>query len=112
MNKPAMMLSSFAMCFISFHSAAEAVDVYGRAHLGVANSDTGDGSETSIETLVDHVKEISNFKGEINWDTSKPSGQQRRLVDSSKAKQLFGFEATTKLEDGLNQEIQWLNNNP
>ena len=71
----------------------------------------GSGEETSIRTLAEHIKEISEFKGEIHWDTSKPSGQQRRLVDSSRARQHFGYEANTKLKDGLKQEIYWLKNN-
>ncbi len=42
MKKTAIMFSSFAMCLLSFNSVAEAVDIYGRAHLGVANSDTNE----------------------------------------------------------------------
>lgn len=70
----------------------------------------GSGNETSIKALADHIKTIVEFKGEINWDTSKPSGQKRRLVDTSRAKQYFGYEPATSLKEGLQQEIHWLNN--
>lgn len=92
MNKPAMMLSSFAMCFISFHSAAEAVDVYGRAHLGVANSDTGDGSETSIESyssrmgikgsgeISDGLKAVYKFEFAVNAADQDSDGKTEENI--------------------------------
>tara|TARA_B100002049_G_C16064428_1_gene369722 strand:+ start:719 stop:1669 length:951 start_codon:yes stop_codon:yes gene_type:complete len=55
MNKPVIMLSSFALCLFSFDSAAEAIDIYGRAHLGIANSDTGEGSDTSVESYSSRI---------------------------------------------------------
>ena len=70
----------------------------------------GSGNETSIKALADHIKTIVEFKGEINWDTAKPSGQKRRLVDTSRAKRSFGYEPATSLKEGLQQEIHWLNN--
>jgi nucleoside-diphosphate-sugar epimerase len=46
-------------------------------------------------------------KGDIRWDSSKPDGQPRRMLDTSRAKALFGFEATTDFEDGLRRTIDW-----
>jgi GDP-L-fucose synthase len=48
-----------------------------------------------------------NFTGEIRWDTSKPDGQPRRCLDTSRAERLFGFRAQTPFEDGLRQTIDW-----
>ena len=42
-----------------------------------------------------------------SWDTDKPDGQPRRCVDPSRAREAFGFEATTQLEDGLRRTIDW-----
>ena len=50
------------------------------------------------------------YEGEIVWDTSKPDGQPRRCLDTSKAKK-FGFKAETSLEDGLVETIEWFNDN-
>jgi len=67
----------------------------------------GSGQEISIKELVELIMEIADFKGELVFDTSKPDGQPRRLVDSSRAKREFGFEATTGLRDGLEKTIRW-----
>ncbi|AXV64442.1 porin [Pseudoalteromonas lipolytica] len=64
MKKTAIMFSSFAMCLLSFNSVAEAVDIYGRAHLGVANSDTNEGSKTSVESYSSRIG--IKGSGEIN----------------------------------------------
>ena len=47
------------------------------------------------------------FQGRITWDTSKPDGQPRRCLDTSRARELFGWEATTPLETGLRRTIAW-----
>jgi GDP-L-fucose synthase len=48
-----------------------------------------------------------NFKGEIRWDTSKPDGQPRRRLDTSRAEKEFGFRAKTNFEEGLKKTIDW-----
>ena len=67
----------------------------------------GTGIETSIKFLADSIKEAVGYKGEIKWDSTKPDGTLRRCVDVNKAKERFGFEATTSLLDGLNRTINW-----
>ena len=49
----------------------------------------------------------TGFEGKIVWDTSKPNGQPRRKLDTSRAKALFGFESTTSFDEGLRQTIAW-----
>jgi GDP-L-fucose synthase len=49
----------------------------------------------------------ARFKGKIVWDTSKPDGQPRRMLDTSRAEKEFGFKAITPLEEGLKKTIDW-----
>jgi len=67
----------------------------------------GTGAEISIRDLAELIGELSDFEGEIVWDTSKPNGQPRRQLDVSRAKELFGFEAKTSLREGLERTIAW-----
>lgn len=63
--------------------------------------------EISIRDLVKLIKKLVGFKGRIVWDRTKPDGQPRRKVDTSRAKKEFGFVAKTDFEDGLRQTIDW-----
>jgi len=63
--------------------------------------------EVSIRDLVEKIADLTGFEGEIEWDTSKPDGQPRRRLDTSRAKERFGWEATTSFEDGLLKTIEW-----
>ena len=67
----------------------------------------GTGVETSIRELAETIAELTGFEGELVWDTSMPNGQPRRQLDTSRAKELFGFEAKTSLRDGLERTIAW-----
>lgn len=67
----------------------------------------GSSFEISIRDLTELVARLSGFGGRIVWDTSKPNGQPRRKLDTSRARRLFGFEAHTKFEEGLRQVIEW-----
>ena len=71
----------------------------------------GAGFEISIKDLVELIAELTDFNGEVSWDTSKPNGQPRRKLDTSKAKDYFGFESETELEEGLRRTIEWYGNN-
>ena len=71
----------------------------------------GAGMEISIKDLVTKLAGIMGYKGEIVWDTSKPNGQPRRMLDTSKAKKEFGFVAKTSFDDGLKTTIDWYNSN-
>jgi GDP-L-fucose synthase len=60
----------------------------------------GAGFEISIKDLVELIVELTGFTGKVAWDNTKPDGQPRRMLDTSKAKQQFGFEARRALEEG------------
>ena len=67
----------------------------------------GSGSEISIKDLAELISELAGFDGEIRWDTSKPDGQPRRLLDVSKAEREFGFKSKVNLREGLKRTIDW-----
>jgi GDP-L-fucose synthase len=67
----------------------------------------GSGTEITIRDLVDLIRELTGFKGEIHWDASKPDGQPKRRLDVERAKKEFGFEAKMPFRKGLEKTIQW-----
>lgn len=71
----------------------------------------GSGKEISIKDLVELIAKLTGFEGEIIWDKSKPNGQPRRCLDTTRAKELFGFEAQMEFEAGLKATIDWYQNN-
>lgn len=71
----------------------------------------GTGMEISIRELIETIAEATGFDGEINWDTSKPDGQMRRKLDTSRAKKYFDWEADTAFEDGLQRTVEWFEAN-
>lgn len=71
----------------------------------------GAGYEISIGELTELIARLSGFKGKIVWDSSKPDGQPRRQLDTSKALKEFGFKATTNLSTGLQKTIEWYRQN-
>jgi GDP-L-fucose synthase len=71
----------------------------------------GSGKEISIKDLVQTISRLTGFSGELVWDTSKPNGQPRRVLDTARAAEYFGFRAQTDFEDGLRQTIEWYREN-
>jgi GDP-L-fucose synthase len=67
----------------------------------------GTNFEITIKDLIELICELMEFKGKIVWETDKPNGQPRRCLDTQKAQEYFGFQATTTLRDGLQQTIAW-----
>ena len=67
----------------------------------------GAGQEISIKALVELIVKLTNYRGEICWDASKPDGQPRRCLDTTRAECEFGFRAGTPFEDGLRRTIAW-----
>ena len=67
----------------------------------------GSGFEISIKDLVEKIARMTGFEGELVWDTSKPNGQPRRALDTSRAKEKFGFQARTDFDEGLQATIDW-----
>ena len=70
----------------------------------------GSGQEISIKDLVQTISRLTGFSGELVWDTSKPNGQPRRVLDTTRAAEYFGFHAQTDFEDGLRKTIDWYRN--
>ena len=67
----------------------------------------GAGFEIKIKDLVELIVELTGFEGEIRWDTTKPDGQPRRCLDTTKAEREFGFRAKTDFREGLRKTIDW-----
>ncbi len=65
----------------------------------------GSGFEISIKDLVEKIASMTGFEGDFVWDTSKPNGQPRRALDTSRAKEKFGFEAQIDFDEGLKEMI-------
>ena len=67
----------------------------------------GAGQEISIKALVELIVKLTNYRGEVRWDPTKPDGQPRRCLDVTRARQEFGFRSGTPFETGLQQTIAW-----
>ncbi len=67
----------------------------------------GVGREILIKDLVHLIADLTGFRGKIRFDPSKPDGQPRRCLDSSRAEREFGFKAKTSFEEGLKKTIDW-----
>jgi GDP-L-fucose synthase len=93
--------------FIYAADAAEGILLATEFYNGSEPVNIGAGFEITIKDLVEKVVRLTGFKGRIRWDSSKPDGQPRRYLDTSKAKKLFGFEAKTDFDTGLEQTIEW-----
>ncbi len=93
--------------FLFAPDAAEGI-VLGAEHMESSQPvNLGSGQEISIRDLAAKIGDLVGFGGELVWDTSRPNGQPRRALDISRAKELFGFEARTDLDQGLKQTIEW-----
>ena len=67
----------------------------------------GAGREISIEALAELIARLTSYEGRIRWDASRPNGQPRRMLDTARAVEHFGFRAKTSLEVGLERTIAW-----
>jgi Nucleoside-diphosphate-sugar epimerases len=67
----------------------------------------GSGQEVTIRDLAETIAELCQYGGRIVWDRAQPDGQPRRCLDTSRARQELGFQATTGLVDGLRETIRW-----
>jgi GDP-L-fucose synthase len=93
--------------FLYVEDAADAIWLAAQQYSGAEPVNLGSGEEISIRQLAELVAELTGFDGEIVWDPSKPNGQPRRRLDTSRAEALFGFRARTPLREGLQQTIAW-----
>ena len=93
--------------FLYVDDCAEALVLAGERYNGVDPVNLGTGVEIAIKELAELLAEHTGFEGEIIWDTSKPNGQPRRQLDTSRATDYFGFTASTSFSDGLRQTVEW-----
>jgi GDP-L-fucose synthase len=93
--------------FLYVTDAAEAIVLATQKYDQPAPVNIGAGMEITIKELLHLIAELCGFQGDIVWDHSKPDGQPRRSLDTSRARQEFGFQAQTPFRDGLRQTIDW-----
>lgn len=93
--------------FLYVEDCAEAIALAAEQYDRADPVNIGTGKEISMENLARLIAELTGFGGNIVWDTSKPNGQPRRCLDTSRAKERFGFVAKTGFRSGLQQTIDW-----
>src|SRR2546429_6338842 len=93
--------------FLFMEDCAEAIVLATERYDEPAPVNLGSGFEISIKELVELIAELSDFKGRITWDTSKPNGQPRRCIDTTRAWEGFGFRARTDFREGLVRTVEW-----
>jgi GDP-L-fucose synthase len=93
--------------FLYVRDCAEGILAAMEGYDGSEPINLGSGEEISIADLARHVAAAAGFAGEIRFDPSKPDGQPRRKLDTSRAEQLFGWRAATSFPDGLRATIDW-----
>ena len=93
--------------FLYVDDAAEGVVLATERYDGDEPVNLGSGREITIRALTEQIAELCGFRGTIAWDTSKPNGQPRRCLDTSRAEAWFGFRAGTPFPDGLRETIRW-----
>ncbi len=74
---------------------------------GICNIGSGFEKETSIKDLVYNICKVVGYEGNINWQTDKPNGQPRRLVDSNKLNDFIDYQEFTPLDQGLRETVDW-----
>jgi GDP-L-fucose synthase len=93
--------------FFYVEDAAEAIYLAARYYEKGEPVNIGSGFEISIRDLVELVVELTGFTGRVVWDPSKPDGQPRRRLDTTRARLEFGFQAGTGFREGLRRTIEW-----
>jgi GDP-L-fucose synthase len=93
--------------FLYVDDAAEGIVLAAERYDGAEPVNLGVGREIAIRDLVELIARLTGFEGEIRWDPSKPDGQPRRALDTSRASERFGFEAETSFDEGLRRTIEW-----
>lgn len=93
--------------FLYVEDAAEGLCLAVERYNGEEPVNLGAGWEISIKDLAHTIADATGFEGEVRWDTSKPNGQPRRKLDTSRAKERFGFEASTPFREGLERTVAW-----
>ena len=93
--------------FLYVEDAAEGILLAAERYNKPDPVNLGAGFEITIKDLVKIIARLTEFKGQIIWDATKPDGQPRRMLDVSRAEKEFGFKVKTSLEEGLGKTIDW-----
>jgi GDP-L-fucose synthase len=93
--------------FLYVEDAAEGILLAAEKYNKPDPVNLGAGFEISIKDLADLIAKLTGFGGKIIWDSAKPDGQPRRMLDVTKAEKEFGFKAKTKFEEGIKKTIEW-----
>ena len=96
--------------FLYVEDCAEAIIQAAQKYNKLDPVNIGAGFEITIHDLVNEIARLTNFPGKIIWDKSKPGGQPRRCLDTSRAFKEFGWKAAISLEEGLRRTIEWYKN--
>jgi GDP-L-fucose synthase len=93
--------------FLYVEDAARGILMATEHYNGSEPVNLGSGIEIRIKDLAELIARLTGFRGELVWDTSKPNGQPRRALDTSRAEAYFGFKAGMPFEEGLRRTIKW-----
>jgi len=93
--------------FLYVADAAEGIVAAATSYDGEDPVNLGSGEEISIRDLAQAIASAVGFGGEVRWDTSKPNGQPRRKLDTSRARDRFGWTAKTRFADGVRATLDW-----
>ncbi len=93
--------------FLYVEDAAEAIAIATEKMEEPVPINLGTGNEIKIKDLVELIVKLTKFDGKIEWDSTKPDGQPRRCLDTSRAAKLLGWRAKVDFEEGLRKTIQW-----
>jgi len=93
--------------FLYVEDAAEGILLAAEKYNGPEPVNLGSGFEISIKDLVEMIADLTDYKGSLFWDASKPNGQPRRALDVNRARNYFGFQAKMDFHDGLKKTIEW-----
>jgi GDP-L-fucose synthase len=96
--------------FIYAEDAAEGITLATEKYNSSEPVNIGSSFEISIKDLTETIARLTGFDGTTRWDTSKPNGQPRRKLDTTRAREAFGFESKTDFEEGLKRTIAWYAN--
>ncbi len=96
--------------FIYVEDAAEGIALATRNYNSSEPVNIGSSFEISIKELTETIARLTGFTGTTRWDTTKPNGQPRRKLDTTRAREAFGFESKTDFEEGLKRTITWYAN--
>ncbi len=93
--------------FLYVEDAAQAIVLAAEHYDDPEPVNLGSGQELSIKEVVEVIAELTGFQGQLVWDPTKPDGQPRRCLDTTRAEQAFGFRARTPVREGLQRTIDW-----